>query len=105
MSGKGDAIWSLLGLVGHVLDAPLVVGGGGGPCIESLHVVQDLDRVESRIPALDEIRSQVYEDLYARKSREIQEHLLEFLQKEYDVVIHQSSLTDGAEGAEAGDGS
>ena len=68
------------------------------------HVVKVLEREPPRQRSFEEVRSTVFEDLYGRKSTEVQEQLLEQLRIEYDVVIHQSALAGTQEGEPAEDG-
>ena len=56
------------------------------------HVLRVIARDPSRVRPLTEVQQEVYEALYARKSQEVQEQLLEFLRVEHDVVLHESAL-------------
>ena len=68
------------------------------------HVIKVLEREPSRLRGFEEVRREVYQQLYAQKARDVQEQLLAFLRTKYDVVIHQGALS-GAQGEPGGDGS
>lgn len=83
------------GFAGSVVELP--VGEWQGP-IESgygLHLVLVEERLESRQPALEEIRDRVRDDLVSERRREADEALYQRLLEGYEVVVEAPGQTSG----------
>ena len=64
---------------------------------KGFHVIKVREREQASQKPFDEVRTQVYQALRSQKEREVQERLLAELRDQYDVVIHQSALTENTE--------
>ena len=53
-----------------------------------------------RVRPFEEVRAQIYRELFGRKERELQAALLDDLRDEYDVVIHRDAFSTPAPEAE-----
>ena len=75
----------------------LAAGGWQGP-VESahgVHLVQVIGRTEPRLPALDEVRDRVAEDLLESRRRERNEAALRTLRERYEVRMPESAGAGG----------
>ncbi len=75
----------------------LAMGEWQGP-VESahgVHLVQVIDRAEPRLPALDEVRGRVAEDLLESRRRERNEAALQTLRERYEIRMPE--LADGGQ--------
>lgn len=76
---------------GEVIGSPVESGDG-------FHVVQVLKHETASQRPFEEVELEVYRSLRAQKEAEAREGLLADLQEKFDVVIHQSLLTDSSGG-------
>jgi peptidyl-prolyl cis-trans isomerase C len=92
------------GFAARLRDLPL--GSWQGPVASSygLHLVRVEDRVESRAPALDEVRQRVRDELLARRRHDADEALYRKLRSKYQVTI-EGIDRDVAAVTQAGGGS
>lgn len=66
-------------------------GGWTGPLYSNLggHLVKITDRVESRLPALDEVRSQVEREYIAQRREELKASAYQRMRKDYEVIVQE----------------
>jgi len=95
----GEELSSVIADRVHITDADL-------RSYFSNHVGQYVDN-ESDPPiqrSFEEAKNDVYADLYAERAGAVQNDLMNELRDRYDVVIHQSALTDAAGGGPGAEG-
>lgn len=75
----------------------LTTGEWQGPVgsAHGVHLVQVIDRAEPRLPALDEVRDRVAEDLLESRRRERNEAALQTLRERYEIRMPE--LADGGQ--------
>lgn len=75
----------------------LAMGEWQGPVgsAHGVHLVQVIDRAEPRLPALDEVRGRVAEDLLESRRRERNEAALQTLRERYEIRMPE--LADGGQ--------
>ncbi|TDJ33969.1 MAG: peptidyl-prolyl cis-trans isomerase [Gammaproteobacteria bacterium] len=97
------AEWEIARLFGSQFAADVVAlepGDWQGP-VESgygLHVVLVQDRIEARMPPLDEVHEQVKNEYMSVRQREANEAMYELLRSRYDVTIEDFAGIDPATG-------
>jgi len=102
MAVKGSA--SIPG-VGYSEDGAAAIFGtkAGEVCEKAIktdngvHVVKVREIVSEQQRPFDEVKQEIYRDLYAQKERETQERLFEELKKKHNVVIHTSTFAGAKE--------
>ena len=72
---------------GRVVPEPIVTEKG-------VHLVKVLEHENERQKSFDEVKNEVFRSLRSQKERDVQQRLLDELEKEYDVVIHQTAFLD-----------
>jgi len=91
------AEWEIARLFGSQFAADVVAlepGDWEGP-VESgygLHVVLVQDRVDARMPALEEVREQVNNEYMSVRQREANEAMYEQLRSRYDVIVEDGTV-------------
>jgi len=63
---------------------------------DDFYVIKVADKTPERRLGFDEVKDRVAQDLYARKSMEVQSDLMRRLKDQYNVVIHADALGVGA---------
>jgi len=57
-----------------------------------VHIIKIRSREPERQKTFDEVRDQVYQALRTRKTREVQQKLIDSLRERYDVVVHRAKF-------------
>ena len=78
----------------------LPVGEWSGPVLSSygMHVVRIRQRIPSRLPGLDEVRSRVVLDLGEQRLRSAADTYYEGLRRRFEIVVDAEALAGGAPG-------
>lgn len=83
---------------GFAMALPSMAAGTWHGPVESahgLHLVEVVGRAEPRLPALDEVRDRVAEDLLESRRRDRHEAALRTLRERYEIRVPDSVETDG----------
>jgi parvulin-like peptidyl-prolyl isomerase len=76
---------------GRVASEPVITDKGA-------HVIKVLEHEKERQKGFDEVKNDVFRSLRSQKERDVQQRLLHELEKQYDVVIHQTAFLDDEKG-------
>lgn len=95
-----DQIRDLFGprFAGRLFELP--VDEWSGPVLSSygMHVVRIRQRIPSRLPSLDEVRSRVLLDLNEQRLRSAADTYYEGLRRRFEIVVDAEALAGGATG-------
>ena len=95
-----DQIRDLFGprFAGRLFELPAGAWNGPVPSSYGMHVVRIRERIPSRLPGLDEVRSRVVLDLNEERLRSAADTYYEGLRRRFEIVVDAEALAGGATG-------
>ncbi len=95
-----DQIRDLFGprFAGRLFELPAGAWNGPVPSSYGMHVVRIRQRIPSRLPGLDEVRSRVVLDLNEERLRSAADTYYEGLRRRFEIVVDAEALAGGATG-------